>query len=272
MNCSETQPSLSLYLDGQMEAGAQAACETHLRRCPVCRAELADLRFLTRDLSLLARPVAPPDLAANINFTLAAEAAVKRQTPPLSWSEQIANWLRPRLLPYTVGSFASVMLFFSAFGALSSSLRALNDWDYTERLAVAREYQRIYGVDFPGYDIQQPVTPQGLALLRQPVTDQSPTLNPQGALLSVIRSLSFDDDTDEMMVVADIFSDGSAALTDVMTPPRDPRLLRDVQRALRQNPAFVPATYDGRPQTLRVVFVVQNLGVRDTEMQFNLAQ
>jgi hypothetical protein len=75
-----------------------------------------------------------------------------------------------------------------------------------------------------------------------------------------------------MMVVADIFSDGSAALTDVMTPPRDPRLLRDVQRALRQNPAFVPATYDGRPQTLRVVFVVQNLGVRDTETQFNLAQ
>jgi hypothetical protein len=48
--------------------------------------------------------------------------------------------------------------------------------------------------------------------------------------------------------------------------------LRDVQRALRQNPAFVPATYDGRPQTLRVVFVVQNLGVRDTETQFNLAQ
>ena len=263
MNCSETQKALPLYLDNA--AATRAAHETHLRRCPACRAELAELRALKGDLALLSRPVAPQGLAVSINCALAIEAAVARQqTPRLAWTEVVNNWLRPRLMPYAVGSLASLILFFTLFSALHSSVTALRDWGYADQLAMARDYRHIYGVDFPGFDISQPITSEGLALLRQPVANESPTLNPKGALLSAMRSLEFGESDDEMMVVADIFSDGTASLSSVMQSPHDPRLLKDVERALRQNPAFVPADFDRRPSTMRVVLVVQSIDVRES--------
>ena len=69
---------------------------------------------------------------------------------------------------------------------------------------------------------------------------------------------------DEMVVVADVFSNGAASLTDVMHAPRDRRMLDDFQAALRNNAAFVPASIDGRPDTMRVVFSIQRVEVRDT--------
>jgi hypothetical protein len=228
----------------------------------VCRAELAELRALAREMALLTRPAAPAGLAAAINYALQQEAAVRRAAPQTSWQQQLAHWLRPHLIPYAVGSLASVLLFFVAFSALRSSLTAFYGWDYAARAAQARESEHIYGIDFPGYDINSPITSEGLALVRRPVTEESPTLNPQGALVSLMRSLTFEDEPDEMMVVADIFSDGNASLASVMQPPRDPRFLQNVQRALRKNPAFVPASYDNRPETIRVVLVVQSVDVK----------
>jgi hypothetical protein len=68
-----------------------------------------------------------------------------------------------------------------------------------------------------------------------------------------------------MVVVADVFSNGSASLADVVQPPRDRRMLEEFQAALRQNAAFVPASYDRRPETMRVVFVVQKVKVNEQE-------
>jgi hypothetical protein len=64
-----------------------------------------------------------------------------------------------------------------------------------------------------------------------------------------------------MIVVADVYGNGSASLAAIVEPPRNPRALDDLQAALRKNPAFVPASFDGRPQTLRVVFVLQKMNV-----------
>ena len=69
------------------------------------------------------------------------------------------------------------------------------------------------------------------------------------------------DDPDEMIVVTDVFSNGSASLADVVHAPRDKRMLDDFETALRQNAAFVPASYDRRPDTMRVVFAVQKVDV-----------
>ena len=262
MNCAEIQPILPLYWDGPIAPATQAACAAHLQSCPLCRVELSELRAVSRDLTLLSQPVPPPDLAASITWALAAQAMARRPAPRRNWRAWLVAWLRPRVVPYTVGSFASVLLFLSLFGALRSSLVAFQDWNQTARLVSARETQAAQDKGYYGYDIRQPLSPEGLAALRGPVSGESPTLNPQGALAMVIRSLAFGTANDDMTVVADIFSDGSASLAGVMQPPRDPRLLRDVQRALRQNPAFVPAGYDRRPETIRVVFVVQSVDVK----------
>jgi len=66
-----------------------------------------------------------------------------------------------------------------------------------------------------------------------------------------------------MVVVADVFSNGAASLADVMHAPRDRRMLEDFDKALRQDAAFVPASLDRRPETMRVVFSVQRVNVRE---------
>jgi hypothetical protein len=48
-----------------------------------------------------------------------------------------------------------------------------------------------------------------------------------------------------------------------MHAPRDRRMLADFEKALRQNAAFVPAALDRRPETMRVVFSIQRVDVRD---------
>src|SRR6185295_11333458 len=118
MFCEETRQALSSYLDDCVSLPARVAIDEHLNRCPVCRAEVADLRSLTRSLKMMTRPTPPPYLAETISDLLTIEAAARRQAPKPPLGRRIARFLEPRLMPYTVGSFASVFLFFMMFTAL----------------------------------------------------------------------------------------------------------------------------------------------------------
>jgi hypothetical protein len=68
-----------------------------------------------------------------------------------------------------------------------------------------------------------------------------------------------------MMIVADVFTNGSASLANVMQAPRDRRMLQDFERALRQDAAFVPASVDRRAETMRVVFSIQRVDVHESD-------
>src|SRR3982751_683323 len=102
MSCEETRQTLSSYIDDCVSLPARVAIDDHLDRCPVCRAEVAELRSLTRSLSLLGRSTPPSDLADTISDLLTIEAAARRQAPNPSISHRIARFLEPRLMPYTV--------------------------------------------------------------------------------------------------------------------------------------------------------------------------
>ncbi len=127
MLCEETIQSLSLYIDDALSLPARVAIDEHLNLCPVCRAEVADLRSLTRAFGMLSRPSAPADLAASISDALLIEAAARRQAPDRSIGYRVARFLEPRLMPYTVGSFASVILFALMFAALRPHFVALRE-------------------------------------------------------------------------------------------------------------------------------------------------
>lgn len=260
MSCQETQQSLSLYVDDQLTPSARMACEEHLRECPVCRFELEELRHLSRSLSALARPVAPPNLASSINHLLSIEAVARERQPVLPLSVRLARWLKPRLMPYTVGSFVSVLLFTMMFNALRPHLRALADAALAAREDEAA-YQVIY-LEARSPSLNETVRAKLYAAERAPYNDESPSLNPRGALAALThahtRGNAGDDD---MIVVTDVFSDGRASLASVVQPPRDPQMLDDFQNALLKNAAFVPASYDRRPEAMRVVFVVQKVDV-----------
>src|SRR6185436_15173963 len=251
MSCEETQQTLSLYIDDCVSLPARVAIDDHMDHCPVCRSEVADLRSLTRNLSSMTRPKPPVDLADTITDLLTIEVAARQAIKP-SFRVRVARFLEPRVMPYTVGSFASVILFFLILTALRPHFVALREAALRNNggsVIMVHPYE-------PQYDLFQPVSQQDFALRRAPFGEQSPSLNPTGSLAALTRAYSHpharyyaDGDSDDMIVVTDVFSNGSASLADVVQPPKDKRMLDDFESALRQNAAFDEASLDRRPET-----------------------
>jgi anti-sigma factor RsiW len=259
MLCEETRQSLSLYIDDCVSLPARVAIDEHVDRCPVCRSEVAELRLLRRRLSLLTPPAPPADLAVTISNALAIEAAARRQESSPSLVQRMFSFIEPWVMPYSAGSFASVILFLLMFTALRPHFIALREAGAPQRSAITMQ-----AID--DYDLYQPITRETLSAERAPFAMTSPTLDPKGSLASLTISYArpnpnSDDEPDDMIVVTDVFINGAAALVDVVQPPRDRRMLDEFQSALRQDAAFVPARMDRRPDTMRVVFAVQKVDV-----------
>ena len=264
MLCEETRQSLSQYVDDCVSLPARVAIDEHVDRCPVCRDEVVELRALRRRLSLLTPPTPPSDLAVRISNALTIEAAARRQQPNPSLSHRIARFIEPWVMPYSAGSFASVVLFFLMFTALRPHFVALREAAAQQRSGEVFVIETLHG----GYDLYKPVTAEDLAADRAPFAVESPTLDPGGALAALTVAYArphanLDGDADDMIVVTDVFSNGVASLADVVQPPRDKRMLDEFESALRQNAAFVEASLDRRPETMRVVFAVQKVDIDD---------
>jgi hypothetical protein len=263
MTCSESQKAFSPYLDGALSHEAGAALAEHLGACPVCRHQLEETRAIVRGLSLMARPAPPPRLAASIRDALVIERAALERTPQISPAEQVVRWLSVRVMPYSVGAIYSAVLFVAVFGALRSQLIILRNLAAAQALESG---QPAPGSEGSAYDVTRPLSPDLAAAARSAWGPESPTLNPRGALaaLTVAPPRDGNPADDDMIVVADVYANGSASLAEVVEPPRNRRMVEDLQNALRKNPAFVPASLDRRPQTMRVVFVLQKMNVADS--------
>jgi hypothetical protein len=233
MTCEETQKSFSSYLDDALAAEACEATEAHLELCPFCRQRLAETRAVVRGLASLARPAAPAGLELAISDAILIERAARTARPSLPAWLKVLRWIEPRVMPYTVGALTSVLLFFVLINALRPHMRLLRD--------LARAVQEPAEVSVPA-----------------PYSSESPSLNPSGDLLRVMTESSRDDD---MTIVANVFSNGSASLEEVMQPPRNRHTLTEVEAALRRTPAFVPASFDQRPPTMRVVLSLSKVSV-----------
>lgn len=260
MTCEEIQNLLSAYLDGELPPGERSVADTHFAECPVCRTQLEETRSMLRGLSMVARPVAPSDLAASISTTLMVERNQRRAQPRVSLRENLWQWVEMRLMPYTVGAFASVLLFFAVSSALRPHFRALRDITIAARASENLIFVSLDG----GYDVNQPVSLKGYVESRTPYGVESPSLNPRGALAELAWTPSPGrPDDDDMVVVADVYGNGSASLAEIVEPPRNPRMIAELEDAFRKNPAFVPASLDQRPQTMRVIFAISKMNVRE---------
>ena len=236
MICDETQKSFSLYLD---DALAREACETfeaHLNACPFCRQRLAETRAVVRGLSALSRPAAPAGLVLAVEDAIMIERAARVQQPHVPAWRVVMRWIEPRMMPYTVGALTSALLFFTLANALRPQMRLLRD-------------------------LAQAVRQDGEISIPAPYSNESPSLNPTGDLLRVLNDTSRGDD--DITIVANVFSNGSASMEEVMQTPRNQHMLREVEEALRRTPAFVPASLDRRPQTMRVVLSLSKVNVHE---------
>ena len=266
MSCDEIRKSLPLYADDGLRPDERATCYGHLEVCPVCRAHLLEVRSIRGGLAMLARPAPPVDLIPSINRALVATAATRKARHETTFGDLARAWLQPVVMRYAFSSLASVIIFAGVFAAMRPQMIALHE----AAVAFDQGAITIEPVDSfrPGYDINKAISPESYAALRTPFNAESPSLNPGGALATLtseparLRGIGREGD-DNMMVVADVFTNGSASLADVMQAPRDRRMLEDFEKALRQNAAFVPAALDRRPETMRVVFSIQRVDVRD---------
>ena len=271
ITCDESRNAFTPYLDGALTREACSVLDEHLEICPLCRDDLGRTRALVRELSLAARPAPPADLAASISYAVTVERAARRARPYRSVGERLFHWVEPRLMPYAVGAFYSAVLFIAVFGALRHQLQVLRNLAAEQRLEAGVPYAVTWvdatNVPPGGYDVTRPLSPSLAAAARAPFAVESPTLNPRGALAALTLappSSGESPDDDDMIVVADVYSNGSASLAAVVEPPRNRHMVDALQAALRKNPAFVPASLDQRPQTMRVVFALQKVSVEDS--------
>jgi len=264
MNCDETQKSFSPYLDGGLTRAAAVAFDAHLDVCPVCRQQLDETRRIVRGFSTLARPLAPADLAASITSAIMIERAARRQQPRPPLAERFARWLEPRLMPYTIGALSSILLFVTLANALRPQMRALRDAAVAARQSDDDPVVWIRNGDF---NLPYSIRLEELAVVksRSSFGSESPSLNPRSDLFKIMTTPGGDGDeeADDITIVANVFSNGSASVAEVMQSPRNPAVLAQVQAALRRNPAFVPAALDRRPQTMRVVLSLSKVSVHE---------
>jgi hypothetical protein len=268
MSCDAVRYSLSLYVDDGLTPDERDACYQHLEVCPVCRAHVDELRSLRSGLANLSRPAPPADLVPAINAALATKAAELRarrnDTTVDRVNDWALRWLQPRPMRYAFSSLASIFIFTLVFAALRPHMIALHEATLAfDQVQITTMPDDVF---VKGFDISKPISPESYAALRTPYNAESPSLNPGGSLAMLSWDPSHQSRTasqDDMVIVADVFTNGSASLANVVQAPRDRRMLQEFENALRRDAAFVPASLDRRPETMRVVFSVQRVDVHE---------
>jgi hypothetical protein len=187
---------------------------------------------------------------------MAAELWPTSAAPGFRLLERRAGFIERWLMPYAVGGLATVLIGFTLLWAMLSS-------DPT--IAAIPASQRSTSVDSPTMLASAELTPNEYANTRLAIAGESPSVNPQGALVALTKSLVRGEmKDDEVVVVADVFGNGLARIAEVVEPSSDRDAVRELQKALQSDPAyapFVPAKMDQRSDTIRVVLKIQNVNV-----------
>jgi len=243
MRCDELKNLIAVEADGCLSSNEKSLLADHLDSCPLCRQERDDYRSLTRDLRMMTRPALPLSSLSALRTAVAAKAGGIG-----FWiAEDRRPWMKAWLMPSSVGTFASVVL---GVGFL---------WLLT--LSPVRVPEHFADQDYVYPD------PTQLAYVEQrsDVSTESPSVNPQGALVALTNSLVRGEmKDDEVVVVAEVFGNGLAKIDEVVEPSRDRRAVDELEKALKSDPSFapfVPADVDKRPDSMRVVLKIQNVNV-----------
>ena len=265
MRCSDVKSDLPLYSDDVLSAAERADLDAHLDTCPLCRQALSEYQEVKNSVRLLARPVMPQEFLASLRTAVASGLQPSVRTPVFYVIEDRRNWFETWFMPSAVGTFASVVFgLFMLWGILSTArdpgefiiAAAAQNPRSTTMLASSNPM-----IGPESYDL----LPADYAITRLSVARESPSVNPQGALVALTKSLVRGEMRDEeVVVVADVFGNGLARIAEVVEPADDSRAIQELEKALESDPVyapFVPASYDKRSDRMRVVLKIQNVNV-----------
>lgn len=269
MKCEDLQFNLSMYADEDLNESEKIRLESHLEKCPVCRAKQAEFVALGNDLRNFAPSPMPADLQFSVRNVVAAQLNSPRPAQTF-FSGNTGEWLQFKVMPYVVGTFAAFALFSMFMISLLSAREA------TEQAAEIAEIKSkavaiTSAAETSDFSFDYPVIPSSeFAAMRRPVSQDSPSINTKSAFLEATKTLvSGKIKDDEVTFVADVFQDGMAQIAQVVEPPRSRKSLEKLEKALQNDPAyapFVPAGLDNRSDVVRVVLKIQLVDVKDTSV------
>lgn len=271
MKCEDLQFSLPLFADDDLPASEKSSLEAHLTKCPVCRAKHAEYVSLGNSLRSLSVPQIPENLVYAVRSAVAAEISQPKSKSKSYFSTDFQDWLQYRLMPYGVGTLASLLFVFVFLSAIVSTKNATNK---ISEVALLNATPTIVLSDSNSLNYNSPYQDLNLsgadvAAMRVPVSTESPSLNPKGALVNLAKSFVGGKIPDnEVVVVADVFGNGLAQISQVVEAPRSRKSLEQLEKALQNDQTyapFVPASLDNRSDYVRVVFKIQRVDVTDDE-------
>ena len=255
--CEELQFDLPLYFDGSLNAEERSAVDSHLPHCPLCRQKLSEFEELSFGLKAIPAFPAPSDLIDGIRAAVAArQIRTVTNSPAFQLLERRRSWTDIWLVPSSIGSMATLVFGFTLLLlVLGPGSAQLPDYSASASEPLDTRYL------LPDNDL----SPGEYAHARLAIAGESPSVNPQGALVALTKSLVRGEmHDDEVVVVADVFGNGLAQIAEVVEPSHNARAVGELQKALESDPAyapFVPANLDQRGKTVRVILKIQNVNV-----------
>ncbi len=269
MNCETLQLNLSLYFDDILTIEERSTLDTHLKSCPLCRVKLSEIQVLTNDLRAFSRIETPSHLAVSIQSKLALELQPKRRKSFIP--ANFAELLKFRVMPYAVGTVASLLLFLAFLGSFPNVQSTAGNYDMTTKeIAYVDMAKQVREMEMPnkfGVPKDIPLTSAQYASSRANFSKESPSLNPGGTLVALANTLVRDDvSEDEVVLVADVLSTGIARITQVVEPSKNKSTMEKLEKAL-QNDAefapFVPSNLDNRSENMQIIFKIQTVEVKE---------
>ena len=259
MKCENLKFNLSLYIDDILNDEERAVVDAHLAQCPLCRQKLDDFQALRQSLRRISGAPLPKDLLASVKMAMNAELAPATPQKKSYFSKSFREFLQMRVMPLTVGTAASLFFGFSLLWILLSSANRQTPNDTYSAVQVPVSVSRA-----PSSDTE--ITLADFVAQRGLVSNESPSINPQGALAAMTTSfVNRKWKEDEVVVVADVFSDGLANIEEVVEPLDDQNTVYELEKAMQKNSSdapFVPAFLDRRADSVRVVLKIQRVEVK----------
>ena len=260
MKCRDLQFILPLYSDNVLSENEQSLAERHMDSCPVCRQKLVDHQELRNGLRGIARPQMHP---AALN-ALWAEVGARLDVRGRQMFQTVGDrrrWVDVWLMPFAVGSLSSLVLGFTLLWVIISNEIRPN----VDRTASQTASNTTILYPYSSTLVESDLNPLEYASSRAAFSHESPSINPRGSLVALTSSLADEiEENDELTVVADVYGNGSASITEVVEASSDLSAVNQLQKALDSEgaaPAFVPASFDQRTEPLRVVFKIQSVSV-----------
>lgn len=255
MKCLDIQPDLSFFADGSLDEARSEQVRLHLDICPVCRQIEADLRGVRFSLGQLQRTEAPRVLRTSIMSAVDQQRYRQDDRSMLSLGE-LTDRVRLGFAPFGIGTAMSLLIGLAFLASMFTRMGTPAPSPFgVDNDLLARN----------GRTARGDISPADYARSRLGIASESPSVNPDGALVRMTQSLvqgGLRDD--EMVVVADVFSDGVAQIAEVVEPSRNRRAVVELEKALRSDPSlapFVPTTLENRPESVRVVLKFQSVNV-----------